>query len=64
MPKKTRKKASRSASHSNYQHFKLHGNHPKEKVIFLVAAALVVGFALGYVLQPNIFSIFGVPAGY
>lgn len=64
MPKKTRKKASRSASRSNYQHFKLHGNHPKEKVILLVAAALVVGFALGYFLQPNIFSIFGFPAGY
>ena len=58
MPKKSK------SSSSKYQHFKLHGNHPTEKVFILVVVVLVVALALGYLFQPNITSFLGVPAGY
>ena len=58
MPKKSKHSA------SNYQHFKLHGNHPMQKVVVLVVVVLAIALALGYLLQPNIASFLGVPPGY
>ena len=58
MPKKSKQ------SSPNYQHFKLHGNHPMQKVVVLVVVVLAIAFALGYLFQPNVASFLGVPAGY
>jgi hypothetical protein len=41
---------------AKYQHFKLHGNYPKEKVLMYSVAALVVGLIIGFFLQPYIVS--------
>ena len=58
MPKKSK------SSSSNYQHFKLHGNHSSQKVFVLVLVVLAVALVLGYLYQPNIAAFLGVPAGY
>jgi hypothetical protein len=41
---------------AKYQHFKLHGNYPKEKVLMYLVVALGIGLIAGYFLQPYIIS--------
>ncbi len=51
MAKKSHKKTKLS---TKYQSFKLHGNHPIQKVLIYAVPDLLLGVALGYVLQPYI----------
>ena len=41
---------------AKYQHFRLHGNHPKGKVLLYSVVAFGIGLIAGYFLQPYIVS--------
>lgn len=52
MAKKSRKKN----LSSKYESFKLHGNHPAQKVLIYAVLDILFGVVLGYLLQPYITS--------
>ena len=54
--KKAVKKVSKASKsvRSRYESFKLHGNYSSKQVAVLTVVDLIIGFALGLMLQPTI----------
>lgn len=52
MAKKVHKKT--PVKSSKYKNFQLHGNYSSQRVFLYVVFDLIVGFVLGYMLQPTI----------
>lgn len=50
------KKSRKTKSSSKYESFKLHGNHPAQKVLIYTVLDVLFGVVLGYLLQPYIAS--------
>lgn len=61
-----KKKVTRkSSSADKYSSFRLHGSYPTQKVYFLMIIDLIIGFVLGFMLQPIIVStLTSYAAGY
>lgn len=59
MAKKTTKRAHKAkvTRSSKYTSFKLHGNYSVQQVAILTVIDLVIGFVLGFMLQPTIASL-------
>jgi hypothetical protein len=51
MAKKVHKKSVKS---TKYKDFHLHGNYTANEVLFCIIVDLIIGFVLGYMLQPTI----------